>query len=448
MVAYKEWGFQLYPGVAFEDLASRTEKLGGKARTRDLMHELRDTERDRVVEAKFGRAAVDDIRAQEAAKLVARESKTAAAEEEAAEERQDKELAGSRYMEVDGEEGGASPSTGGGGAGGGADAARNSRESAAVLSEQVRQRMEMNRRLALERLRLKKEEAAAAAAALGDGVDEAAAGAVAMAVGEDGGMGGPKDGMDVDADGEAEGDDDFEDDEAALAEIEAEHALVSKTEPAASAGTTSQAADAGGAPSPTAVQSDKTPAPVAPVGDTATHLVDTAQERTIGENDASGAAGSVVDDVSLAPASTVNDRTHGAPLNDATVASADATSALREPAASGSRVEEKNEGRAEDEGENASRSARGVGVAATAEVAAASVGATPAVGEGAGAPEPSAVTKGGEQETFSSPTKRKPASGLPLSPLGNMFASTDVPAEGGSAAVRAPLGGLFSDENI
>ncbi|CAM9226064.1 unnamed protein product, partial [Scytosiphon promiscuus] len=102
MVAYKEWGYQLYPGAAFEDLASRTEKLGGKARTRDLMRELRDTERDRVIEAKYGRAAVEDLRAQEAAKLAAKESKTAAAQEDAAEEQEDEELASSRYMEVDG----------------------------------------------------------------------------------------------------------------------------------------------------------------------------------------------------------------------------------------------------------------------------------------------------------------------------------------------------------
>ena len=46
---YKEWGFQMFPGLAFPDLLSRCETFGHKARTRNCLKGLRDRERDRYV---------------------------------------------------------------------------------------------------------------------------------------------------------------------------------------------------------------------------------------------------------------------------------------------------------------------------------------------------------------------------------------------------------------
>lgn len=46
---YKEWGFQMYPGLAFPDLLSRCESFGHKSRTKICLRALRDRERDRYV---------------------------------------------------------------------------------------------------------------------------------------------------------------------------------------------------------------------------------------------------------------------------------------------------------------------------------------------------------------------------------------------------------------
>jgi Replication Fork Protection Component Swi3 len=46
---YKEWGFQMFPGLAFPDLLNRCETFGPKARTRVCLKVLRDRERDRFV---------------------------------------------------------------------------------------------------------------------------------------------------------------------------------------------------------------------------------------------------------------------------------------------------------------------------------------------------------------------------------------------------------------
>ena len=46
---YKEWGFQMFPGLAFPDLLSRCESFGSKARTKSCLKGLRDRERDRYV---------------------------------------------------------------------------------------------------------------------------------------------------------------------------------------------------------------------------------------------------------------------------------------------------------------------------------------------------------------------------------------------------------------
>lgn len=447
MVAYKEWGFQLYPGVAFEDLASRTEKLSGKARTRDLMQELRDTERDRVIEAKYGRAAVDDVRAQEAAKLLVKE-------EGQAEEREEEKLAGSRYMEVDGEEeeeGGwvLSSSTDVGKEGGGKDGG----QSGAVLSEQVRQRMEVNRRLALERLRLKKEEAAAAAAAegvLGNKDQAMGAGNVSMPAPDNGGE--VEDLMDVDGGGERGADDDFEDDEAALADMEADQVAAVTAKPTTAGAETPQANTAA---VPAAASGEATMHHPADAAQDVVAEGTTSAESTTRKGDAvddeEGSLGdsgtvetAVADDLAPDPASVASGETAKKPMDDApTVSDADNSALGRPP--SGLVSGEKD--CANDEGD-ASRG--GTGNSTTADTSAAGsamVGDEP-VADGAGATEPTAAKGNGREESFSSPTKCKAAGGLPLSPLGNMFASTDVPAEGGSIAVRAPLGGLFSDENL
>lgn len=155
MFAYKEWGHQLFPALAFEDLASRTEKLGGKARVRDLMRELRDEERDRYIASTHGREAVEEARAQHAAET-AEEAAGAAVPEPKRGERE--ELSRGRY--TDDREGDSRPtkgrynndqvheSTG-----------KGSTSTSTMISPEIRERMEANRRLALERLRMKKQEA-------------------------------------------------------------------------------------------------------------------------------------------------------------------------------------------------------------------------------------------------------------------------------------------------
>ncbi|CAM9326206.1 unnamed protein product [Hapterophycus canaliculatus] len=452
MVAYKEWGYQLYPGVAFEDLASRTEKLGGRARTRDLMRELRDTERDRVIEAKYGRAAVEDVRAQEAAKIAAKESKTAAAEGEAAEEREDEELAGSRYMEVD--EGTAAPA---------APAAGSEAASAAVISEQVRQRMEVNRRLALERLRKKKEEAAAAALQKDSG--HGAAGTAAIPPG-DNCSGEIMDPMDVDEGGAEATVDDVDDDEAAEADIEAEtEAEVEvRAEQTVTATGAAKSADAAASavvstplePTPSAdgdgatgiALSDKTKLEATASAKSTTRredeaVVDANRRDSIDVADdfaadggvdqrGEGAAGkSVEHDGSggvsdIAPKATLGEEAR----SDTSPASCSGETATPDP------VSREDRGHPQDKASETAGGSTTLG-----DLAAGDVNDNGDRAAGAGSP------RRDEHATFSSPVKCKAGGGLPLSPLGNLFASTDVSAEGGTAAARAPLAGLFSAEN-
>ncbi|CAM9524045.1 unnamed protein product [Ectocarpus sp. 4 AP-2014] len=485
MVAYKEWGYQLYPGVAFEDLASRTEKLGGRARTRDLMLELRDTERDRVLEAKYGREVVDDVHAQEAARLAAKESKTAAAEGDRAEDREDEELAGSRYaMEVDGD---------------GGNEGKNDRHvaaegSAAAMSNQVRQRIEANRRLALDRLRLKKQEAAVAAAAALAAEKENDGGAVAVPAASDGSREVEdleEDLMDVDG-GEGPGDS-FDDDEAALADMEAEEMAARPVAAEASRGKNTVAE-----PEP-AVVSTSPASTLAVESEETAGAVDEEQaspEPTIREDEAmadakSGASGAstaaavVADDandpapVSAAADGVARGETRGAGAGcDDTVDEASATCAAAaagggepgttageqsggelppasEPGApapgvgSGQERDGANDGAASLRTTAAASAAGADGITGGAKVDDAVLGGGDG---GGGAPEPVAAKGDEEGASFSSPAKCRAAaaaaSGLPLSPLGSLFAGTDVSAEGGLAVARQPLGGLFSDENV
>ena len=51
---YKEWGFQLYPNLAFRDLLSRVESLGSKAGTRVYTENLRERERCRYLNQVLG----------------------------------------------------------------------------------------------------------------------------------------------------------------------------------------------------------------------------------------------------------------------------------------------------------------------------------------------------------------------------------------------------------
>mmetsp|Transcript_9910 Transcript_9910/g.10012 ORF Transcript_9910/g.10012 Transcript_9910/m.10012 type:complete len:359 (+) Transcript_9910:61-1137(+) len=46
---YKEWAFQLFPNLAFEDLLSSTEKLGAKGKVRTVIENLRTRERERYM---------------------------------------------------------------------------------------------------------------------------------------------------------------------------------------------------------------------------------------------------------------------------------------------------------------------------------------------------------------------------------------------------------------
>ena len=51
---YKEWAFQLYPGLAFPDILSRCETLGSKAVVRSYAENLRDRERSRYLNEVLG----------------------------------------------------------------------------------------------------------------------------------------------------------------------------------------------------------------------------------------------------------------------------------------------------------------------------------------------------------------------------------------------------------
>ena len=44
---YKEWGFQMYPGLAWPDLLSRCETFGHRIKTKNSMQVIRHRERDR-----------------------------------------------------------------------------------------------------------------------------------------------------------------------------------------------------------------------------------------------------------------------------------------------------------------------------------------------------------------------------------------------------------------
>eukprot|EP00904_Undaria_pinnatifida_P013275 jgi/Undpi1/9078/HiC_scaffold_26.g11538.m1 len=511
MVAYKEWGYQLYPGIAFEDLASRTEKLGGRERTRDFMHELRDTERDRYVEAKYGASAVDTIHAQDAAKLAAKEA--AAAEKRAKEEKEN-----TRYMEVDEEgadgvegAGGESQTTGGDGGGGGG------------VSEEVRERMEVNRRRALERLRLKKEEATAAAGV--GGVVSPAATAGGAKENDD-----PQE-MDVmdEESGWARGggDDDFEDDEAALAEMEEEE--VAKRATSVNAAPSSAAvtpALAGVAAAPTPADADaavegeiaaqQSQDSASPVVDTLVESTELEEDAEMGEAEAEtgasqitargvaptvpltanakvglaplplgadASAGEVPPSVVAAAALDANQTSGGNAMidaagltNDDIVASEKSSPNSGAPPHAG--LTEREEAVADKPEDSTSPSSRAgkdnqEGSTSPASEASKRGSSTPSSSEPGTASEPStekdnaaalgaqkptarATTTGGrivgsgvEETVFSSPGKLRAAGGggMPLSPLGSMFAGTDVPAEGGTAVVaKESLAGLFSNE--
>ena len=491
MVAYKEWGYQLYPGVAFEDLASRTEKLGGRERTRDLMLDLRNTERDRVIEAKYGSSAVDDAHAKDAAKAAAKEAA-------AAEKREKEELAKSRYMDVDeerappasraegaegGEGGGGEGQTTGGASSGGGDGGGGGGGGGGgvgVVSEDVRERMEVNRRRAMERLRLKKEEAAAAAAA--------AAAVTAAATVEVGAHDENDDDPQMDMMDEETGwvgGDDFEDDEAALAEMQEEEKVVKKATsdpiitPSSSAAAAPTSADVDSAAEREAVQQS---------GESANRVVDTLLEPTepAGETmEEAEARDSLFSADGSPPSLALDGRDGGAaggtPLSvaDAEAASdakqADGTDGTEtmldagggstnsdvasekippDSGASPARLTERGECSAGDDqvgltppASGAEMQADGAVVAGTAQ---ANAWTTATVTVTRGGKRKGAVDSHVQDTGFSSPGKKlKAAGGVPMSPLGSLFAGTDVPAEGGTAVVvKESLAGLFSDEDF
>ena len=49
MNSYKEWGFNLHPGLAFPDLLSRVETFGSRPSVKNVLRGLRDEERTRVI---------------------------------------------------------------------------------------------------------------------------------------------------------------------------------------------------------------------------------------------------------------------------------------------------------------------------------------------------------------------------------------------------------------
>lgn len=457
MVAYKEWGYQLYPGVAFEDLASRTEKLGGRERTRDLMLDLRNTERDRVIEAKYGSSAVDDAHAKDAAKAAAKETA-------AAEKREKEELAKSRYMDVD-EEGAppASRAEGAGGAGQTTGGASSGVGGGGVVSEEVRERMEVNRRRAMERLRLKKEEAAAAVAVT-------AAAAVAGGANDENDDDPQMDMMDEDTGWP--GGDDFEDDEAALAEMEEEQVAKKAT-----SGTTTTTPSSSAAEGETVQQSGESVSPVvdtllestkpadepmeeAAAGDPLVSAVVLPPSLALDGGDG-GAAGGTPPSVAKAEAETAVDAKQAdgtETMLDAGEGSTngDVTSEKTPPdsGASPARLTEREECPAGVDQVGSSPPASGADTeaddAVLAGAAQANAWTTATVMTSRGGEGEEAVDRHVEQTGFSSPRKKlRVTGGVPMSPLGSLFAGTDVPAEGGTAVVvNESLAGLFSDEGL
>jgi hypothetical protein len=49
ITSYKEWAFQLHPGISFTDVVSKCESLGSKGKTRTCMGRIRERERDRYL---------------------------------------------------------------------------------------------------------------------------------------------------------------------------------------------------------------------------------------------------------------------------------------------------------------------------------------------------------------------------------------------------------------
>lgn len=446
MIAYKEWGYQLYPGIAFEDLTSRTEKLGGKARIRDLMRELRDKERDRVIEAKYGRPAVDNVHAQEAAKAAGNVSVI----EEEVEEEEDEKRANSRYMDVDGNRLSAISH----------DESTESHtpdqpveaDTSAILSAKVRERMEANRRLALERLRLKKEETAVATR-----IEERTSAD----------EGAPLDDEEVDmmdVDDKLGAGNDFEDDEAALAEMEAEN-IVGETKSISAAATT------------------ETPSTVATINDSAS--------RDAGANtEIPGIAGTVRAERDTSSASregvqlTIKEKEAGSRASSPSVHDGKHASASGEGVAQG--LQNISPMRTDFTGDSLNKDTNAgeqpVGEAGSSDIAAdssvvfamspvrqkahtddarterlakdssasSSLGAAVEMTVGASDGTKTIAEKEtpAEQAAVRSPVGKKLAGDVPMSPLCSLFADTDTPAEGASVAARAPMGGLLTDENF
>lgn len=52
LTRYKEWAFQLHPGLAFPDVVAKCEALGSKARVRNVLIQMRHSERDRYIVSK------------------------------------------------------------------------------------------------------------------------------------------------------------------------------------------------------------------------------------------------------------------------------------------------------------------------------------------------------------------------------------------------------------
>lgn len=470
MVAYKEWGYQLFPSLAFEDLASRTEKLGGRERTRNLLQELRDTERDRVVEADFGRSAVDSIRAKKAAAVKkSKDSDSHNTQKQSDTENEQVQPTLTRYVNVDGPENGAAASSPAASAAGG-------------LSAEVRERMEANRRLALERLRQRKEEAAAIATGA-EVLPEKRPFAASSSVPSSSQEVTEQDVMDVDPN-QGTGDD-FEDDEAVLAEMEAREPATKKTkssvETIAPMATLMQSSSSS---LPTETLIDETVAPAA---------------LEVAASDSAGASPPPVDtlveahDTEELPMHDGDDGTHDMPqasaANTVTPDSGASEMAIKSGVPAQGRADVYADGTATEQEENSRTSEGAVGQATSPVegVSAASdqddahlANAPPtrmAVREGTDDPNGcketrapgtttehsgngsnglressgAGMTSGEVVAEHSSPIRhshngKAAPGGAPMSPLGRMLANTDVPAEGASLASRSPIAGLFANE--
>lgn len=481
MVAYKEWGYQLFPALAFEDLASRTEKLGGKARVRELMRELRDKERDRMLEAEYGRSAVDSVHAREAAKVATKEAEGSRTTEGQGQEEQEankqEQPAESRYMDEDGEgEVSSTPQGSGHGDRVAAGSAAHKAPAAGVLSAEVRERMEANRRLALERLRVRKAEAAAAAAA------QKAKYAKAVPAGDISEDFDEYDLIDVNGErGDGAAGDDFEHDEAALAEMDAEEPAVKRSKtttdyptPATTTGSSSNiiaddtaaastVAEVSTAAAVTLLGTDSSRAdsieelPVTAGVDANSALLAPPAEECTG----SGTTTTANEEASPIPAgddARAVEACHDKEQNRAATTDA-STSSTEIPGGSST-----SEAQVHSEVAKPAGSAAREGVSSVNELvktvtrenreeptppakssASTFVGVELSRMDSADSSRVEATVAG--QNFFGSPHRSKAAlGGVPMSPLGCMFAGTDTPAEGGSMTVRAPVAGLFAEK--